>query len=105
MQFLIAAIRLCGNEGQSALKLSTDEFEGDSFLAADDVARSRERAPSAYVESSNAWMAKPSATEVNSWPARIGVSPPNLFAKSLRITGTKDEPPVMKMASTSRGTT
>ena len=42
-----------------------------------------------------------SATEVNSWPARIGVAAPNFSANSFRIIGTNDEPPVMKMASTS----
>jgi hypothetical protein len=58
-----------------------------------------------HAESSNAWIAKPSVTEVNSWPARIGVSLPNLCSKSFRINGTKEEPPVMKMASTSRAAT
>ena len=53
------------------------------------------------MKSSNAWIAKPSATEVNSCPARIGVAAPNFCTNSFRIIGTKDEPPVMKIASTS----
>ena len=52
-----------------------------------------------------AWIASPWATEVNSCPARIGVPASNFRSKIVLMAGTKDDPPVIKIASTSCGPT
>src|SRR5437870_1806507 len=51
-----------------------------------------------------AFNARPLATEVNSFPARI-LPPPNRVSKIRRTAGTNDEPPVRNTISTSLGLT